>query len=116
VKHRRYYVTKWFVTIGIVEAPGIPNEGSDYITVKIPGRRLSNSMRLGTDIFEKKSEAEERGRVLLRNEISKTQKYLFRLQNKLVAMEANRGCASLSWSRSRLACSKERRRGLTSGQ
>lgn len=87
MKHQRYFITKWFITIGIVEAPGIPNEGSDYISVKVPGRRLSNSMRLGRDVFERKEEAEVRGRILLRNEIINTGKYMTRLQKKLASME-----------------------------
>lgn len=88
MEHRKYYVTKWFLTNGIKEVPGIPHEDSDYISVRMPGRRFSNSLRLGTDVFEKKSEAESRGRVLLRNEIQKTKKYLSRLQDKLTAMES----------------------------
>lgn len=91
MEHRKYYVTKWFLTNGIKEVPGIPHEDSDYISVRMPGRRFSNSLRLGTDVFETKSEAEARGKVLLTNEIVKTEKYLSSLQNKLVAMEENRG-------------------------
>ena len=89
--HRKYFVTKWFITNGILEVTGIPHEDSDYISVRIPGRRFANSVRLGTDVFERREEAEVRGRILLRNEIIKTQKSLERLQRKLAAMDEHSG-------------------------